>query len=102
MNRTIDENKDRVPGADERAAADEGALTRAFEGQRPRLRRVAYAITGSLAEAEDCVQEAWLRLRRAEDRHAIRDPRAWLTSVEDLDPDRASLGGTSLGLRAAS
>jgi len=38
------------------------ALAEAFEAQRPRLVRVAYATVGSVAEAEDCVQEAWLRL----------------------------------------
>jgi DNA-directed RNA polymerase specialized sigma24 family protein len=46
----------------------EAALAREFEAQRPRLLRLAYASTGSLAEAEDCVQEAWLRLQRAADR----------------------------------
>jgi RNA polymerase sigma-70 factor (ECF subfamily) len=56
-------------------------LTRAFEAQRPRLVRVAYATTGSLAEAEDCVQEAWLRLRRAAERTEIRDLGAWLTTT---------------------
>ena len=42
-------------------------LTLAFEAHRPRLVRVAYASLGSVAEAEDCVQEAWLRLRRLPD-----------------------------------
>jgi RNA polymerase sigma-70 factor (ECF subfamily) len=45
------------------------ALAQAFEALRPRLVRVAYTTVGSVAEAEDCVQEAWLRLRR------IGDPR---------------------------
>ena len=36
------------------------ALTEAFEMHRPRLVRMAYATVGSMAEAEDCVQEAWL------------------------------------------
>jgi membrane protein required for beta-lactamase induction len=36
------------------------ALAQAFEALRPRLVRVAYATVGSVAEAEDCVQEAWL------------------------------------------
>jgi DNA-directed RNA polymerase specialized sigma24 family protein len=40
------------------APADGDALTEAFEVQRPRLVRVAYATVGSVAEAEDCVQEA--------------------------------------------
>lgn len=57
------------------------ALTEAFEAQRPRLVRVAYATVGSVAEAEDCVQEAWLRLRRVEDPAEIRDLGAWLTTT---------------------
>ena len=64
-------------------AAEPGdtALAREFEKRRPRLLRLAYATTGSLAEAEDCVQEAWLRLQRVPDRAAIRDPQAWLTTT---------------------
>jgi RNA polymerase sigma-70 factor, ECF subfamily len=57
------------------------ALTEEFQAQRPRLVRVAYATVGSMAEAEDCVQEAWLRLRGVEDPAAIRDLRAWLTTT---------------------
>ncbi|WUH98084.1 RNA polymerase sigma factor SigJ [Spirillospora sp. NBC_00431] len=49
-----------------------------FEAERPRLVRVAYATLGSLAEAEDCVQEAWLRLRGLDDPEEIRDLPAWL------------------------
>lgn len=56
-------------------------LTLAFEAQRPRLVRVAYASLGSVAEAEDCVQEAWLRLRRLPDPGSIRDLGAWLTTT---------------------
>lgn len=37
-------------------------LTERFEENRPRLRGVAYRMLGSLSEAEDAVQEAWLRL----------------------------------------
>ena len=59
----------------------EAALAREFEAHRPRLLRLAYASTGSLAEAEDCVQEAWLRLQRAAGREAIRDLGAWLTTT---------------------
>lgn len=55
-------------------------LARAFDAERPRLLRVAYATTGSWAEAEDCVQEAWLRLRRA-DPGEIRSLPAWLTTT---------------------
>jgi len=51
-----------------------------FEALRPQLTRVAYGILGSLAEAEEAVQEAWLRLGRV-DRAEIDDLRAWLTTV---------------------
>ena len=51
-----------------------------FEQLRPYLLRVAYSHLGSLGEAEDVVQEAWLRLERV-DRDEIRDLRAWLTTV---------------------
>jgi RNA polymerase sigma-70 factor, ECF subfamily len=51
-----------------------------FEALRPRLLRVVYATLGSRAEAEDVVQEAWLRLARA-DADEIRDLGAWLTTV---------------------
>ena len=37
-----------------------------FEAHRPRLRAVAYRMLGSLSEAEDAVQEAWLRVHRAD------------------------------------
>ncbi|HEY2764691.1 MAG TPA: RNA polymerase sigma factor SigJ [Pseudonocardiaceae bacterium] len=54
-----------------------------FEEHRARLLGVAYRITGTLADAEDAVQDAWLRLDRLPEaeRAAIRDPRAWLTTV---------------------
>jgi len=69
----------------ERAAAERGGgaaeLAREFEAQRGRLVRLAYASTGSLSEAEDCVQEAWLRLQRAADRDSIKDLGAWLTTT---------------------
>ncbi len=56
-------------------------LAQVFEAQRPYLLRVAYAILGSLSEAEDCVQEAWLRLARQPDVSAIRDLRAWCSTT---------------------
>ena len=59
----------------------EAELAREFEARRGRLVRLAYASTGSLAEAEDCVQEAWLRLQRAADRDTIKDLGAWLTTT---------------------
>jgi RNA polymerase sigma factor (sigma-70 family) len=51
-----------------------------FEEHRAHLRSVAYRMLGSLTEAEDAVQEAWLRLYRA-DTGDVRDLRAWLTTV---------------------
>jgi RNA polymerase sigma-70 factor (ECF subfamily) len=51
-----------------------------FEALRPRLLRLAYSQLGSLAEAEDVVQEAWLRLSRM-DIAAIEDLGTWLVTV---------------------
>ena len=45
--------------------ADAAALSAAFESHRAHLLRVAYSTLGSVADAEDVVQEAWLRLGRA-------------------------------------
>ncbi|MFB4318793.1 RNA polymerase sigma factor SigJ [Actinomadura sp. 21ATH] len=53
-------------------------LARRFESERPHLLRVAYSTLGSMTEAEDCVQEAWLRLRGLPDVTEIRDLRGWL------------------------
>jgi RNA polymerase sigma factor (sigma-70 family) len=55
-------------------------LAERFEEQRARLRAVAYRMLGSLSEADDAVQEAWLRLSRS-DADAIEDLGAWLTTV---------------------
>jgi RNA polymerase sigma-70 factor, ECF subfamily len=54
-----------------------------FEAHRAHLIRVGYRITGSLADTEDAVQEAWLRLAGLDDatRAGLRDERAWLTTV---------------------
>ncbi|MUM16386.1 sigma-70 family RNA polymerase sigma factor [Mycobacterium sp. CBMA271] len=50
-----------------------------FEALRPRLQAVAYRLTGSVADAEDIVQDAWLRWHSATDE--IEDLPAWLTTV---------------------
>lgn len=55
-------------------------LAEQFEGNRPRLRSVAYRMLGSISEAEDAVQEAWLRLNRAEAAD-IENLGSWLTTV---------------------
>jgi RNA polymerase sigma factor (sigma-70 family) len=55
-------------------------LNEQFEENRPRLRGVAYRMLGSLSEAEDAVQEAWLRLNRIE-LTTIDNPGGWLTTV---------------------
>ncbi len=55
-------------------------LTERFEEQRPRLRAVAYRMLGSLSESDDAVQEAWLRLDRAETGD-VDNLQAWLTTV---------------------
>lgn len=54
----------------------DAALTDAFESNRPRLKRLAYRMLGSVSEAEDAVQDAWLRWRRAG--AGVEDPAAWL------------------------
>ena len=51
-----------------------------FERERPRLAGLAYRLLGSLADAEDVVQEAWLRWQQI-DRDAIEQPAVWLTTV---------------------
>ena len=52
-----------------------------FEAERPHLLAVAYRMLGSRAEAEDAVQEAWLRYAKARDGGEIHDLRGWLTTV---------------------
>ncbi|MEQ0558786.1 sigma-70 family RNA polymerase sigma factor [Amycolatopsis sp. NEAU-NG30] len=55
-------------------------LTDRFEQERPRLRAVAYRMLGSASEADDAVQEAWLRFDRA-GADGIDNVPAWLTTV---------------------
>ncbi|MEV0092205.1 sigma-70 family RNA polymerase sigma factor [Streptomyces sp. NPDC050738] len=61
--------------ADGPDAGDDG-----FEEHRPRLRAVAYRILGSLSDADDAVQETWLRFDRT-DTAAVENLGAWLTTV---------------------
>ena len=55
-------------------------LAQRFEEHRPRLRAVAYRMLGSVTEADDAVQEAWLRLSRA-DVGRVENLGGWLTTV---------------------
>jgi RNA polymerase sigma factor (sigma-70 family) len=55
-------------------------LVEQFEAERPRLRAMAYRMLGSLAEAEDAVQEAWLHLSRS-DTSTVSNLGGWLTTV---------------------
>jgi RNA polymerase sigma factor (sigma-70 family) len=59
---------------------DELALANRFNRERPRLRAVGYRILGSLSEADDAVQEAWLRLQRT-GADEIDNLEGWLTTV---------------------
>jgi RNA polymerase sigma factor (sigma-70 family) len=59
---------------------DDEFLASEFEGHRAHLRAVAYRMLGSSAEAEDAVQEAWLRLHRT-DAETIDNLGGWLTTV---------------------
>jgi RNA polymerase sigma-70 factor (ECF subfamily) len=55
-------------------------LTEQFEQQRPRLRAVAYRMLGSVSDADDALQQAWLRIRD-QDPASIESLPAWLTTV---------------------
>ncbi|WBB64139.1 RNA polymerase sigma factor SigJ [Streptomyces sp. WMMC500] len=79
MKRDVRDTRRNTP--QDTARDTEELLARSFEANRPRLLRVAYTMTGSLVEAEDCVQEAWLRLRRLDDPGTVRDLGAWLTTT---------------------
>src|SRR6185312_4304614 len=59
---------------------DELALANRFDRERPRLRAVAYRILGSLSDADDAVQETWLRLQRGGGGE-IDNLAGWLTTV---------------------
>lgn len=62
------------------AVIEKNDLADKFEAERVRLRGVAYRMLGSLPEAEDAVQEAWLRLSRTDTR-GVDNLSAWLTTV---------------------
>ena len=51
-----------------------------FEEHRARLRAVAYRMLGSLSDADDAVQEAWLRISRS-DASGVENMAGWLTTI---------------------
>src|SRR3954470_23685292 len=59
---------------------DQTWLAERFEAERTHLRAVAFRMLGSVSEADDAVQEAWIRLSRS-DPEAIESLRAWLRTV---------------------
>ncbi|TQM85523.1 RNA polymerase sigma-70 factor (ECF subfamily) [Saccharothrix saharensis] len=59
---------------------DDELLATRFEADRGHLRAVAYRVLGSMSEAEDAVQEAWVRLQRS-DTDAVANLTGWLTTV---------------------
>ncbi|MFL5915067.1 MAG: RNA polymerase sigma factor SigJ [Gaiellaceae bacterium] len=59
---------------------DRDLLAEQFEAERPQLRRIAYRMLGTLDEADDAVQEAWIRLSRTDD-SSVENLGAWLTTV---------------------
>ncbi len=78
-------------------------LAERFEAHRGHLRAVAYRMLGSLSEADDAVQESWLRLSRS-DADAIENLGGWLTTVVarvslDLLRSRAARREEPLGVR---
>src|SRR5213080_4013141 len=60
--------------------SDTQFLAEQFEQHRPHLRAVAYRMLGSVSEADDAVQEAWLRLSRT-DTGRVENLGGWLTTV---------------------
>jgi RNA polymerase sigma factor (sigma-70 family) len=88
---------------DDDEALTQEFLARRFEEQRARLRAVAYRMLGSLSEADDAVQEAWLRLSRS-DAGDVHNLAGWLTTVVgrvclDMLRSRASRSEESLDMR---
>jgi RNA polymerase sigma factor (sigma-70 family) len=59
---------------------DREFLAERFEEERPQLRRIAYRMLGTVDDADDAVQEAWIRLSRT-DESSVENLSAWLTTV---------------------
>jgi RNA polymerase sigma-70 factor (ECF subfamily) len=91
-----------LPLAPGRTVTEEDQLAAGFEAHRPYLHAIAFRMLGSHADADDAVQEAWLRLARAGG-DDIEDLRGWLTTVTgriclDLLRRRGSRGEQPLEL----
>src|SRR5262245_32366801 len=72
-----------MPTPEERrqgVSGDRERLAEQFEAHRPHVRAVAYRMLGSVSDAEDAVQESWIRLSRSDVSH-VENLRAWLTTV---------------------
>src|SRR3954453_2716117 len=67
-------------GTDNGSGVDIDSAVGTFNEARPRLFGIAYRMLGSVAEAEDIIQEAWLRWQGT-DRTVVRNPAAFLTTV---------------------
>ena len=76
---------------------DQEYLAGQFEANRAYLRAVAYRMLGSVSEADDAVQESWLRLNRS-DTAEIENLGGWLTTVVS-QPRRFSISSASMRLR---
>ena len=79
-------------------------LAKSFEENRTHMREVAYRMLGSLTEADDAVQEAWIRLSRS-DMSRVENLRGWLTTVVariclDMLRSRKSRGEEALDTQA--
>lgn len=78
-------DQEQPPGDDSLKAAE------AFEQLRPRLFGIAYRILGSASEAEDVVQDVWMRWQDA-DRSAVLEPAAFLAKITTAGDQRGTVG----------
>src|SRR5215472_15308599 len=69
-----------LPFGTRKSVTGEEQIAADFETHRPYLHAIAYRVLGSHADADDAVQETWLRLART-DGGGIEDLRGWLTTV---------------------
>jgi RNA polymerase sigma factor (sigma-70 family) len=67
-------------GKDKVGMDEDDALTRRFEASRPRLRAMAYRMLGSLTDAEDAVQEAWIHAAGG-GADEVANPEGWFTTI---------------------